>query len=203
MPLWLPLAAASTFVLLGLGVRSAVQKLRHGTFGVVLFRGDGKQHARDAGLLLLFASLFGQALAVLWTGRQPTDLAGALPAAAAWPRTGALFAGSGTAILFAAQLQLGSSWRVGIDNGARPGLVEVGFYRHCRNPIFTGLLLFLCGYLLLMPTWLSLLQLLLTTIGVHTQVRAEEAWLLRTYGDDYRAYAARVGRYLPRLGRRR
>jgi|KBSSwiStaDraftv2_1062776.scaffolds.fasta_scaffold1396174_1 protein-S-isoprenylcysteine O-methyltransferase Ste14 len=203
MPLWLPLAAASTFVLLGLGVRSAVQRVRHGTFGIVLFAGDGKQHARDAGLLLLLASLFGQAVAVLALGRRPEELVVALPGVACWPRTGALLAAVGTALLFASQLQLGGSWRIGIDEGARPGLVDHGFYRHCRNPIFSGMLLFLCGYLLLMPTWLSLLQLVLAAIGIHLQVRAEEAWLLRTYGDAWRTYAARVGRFVPGLGRLR
>jgi protein-S-isoprenylcysteine O-methyltransferase Ste14 len=54
-----------------------------------------------------------------------------------------------------------------------------------------------------MPTWLSLLQLVLAAIGIHLQVRAEEAWLLRTYGDAWRTYAARVGRFVPGLGRLR
>jgi protein-S-isoprenylcysteine O-methyltransferase Ste14 len=33
------------------------------------------------------------------------------------------------------------------------------------------------------------------------QIAAEEAYLLRTYGDAYRGYAGRVGRLLPWIGR--
>ena len=39
-------------------------------------------------------------------------------------------------------------------------------------------------------------------LGLELQVRAvEEPYLLRTHGDAYRAYAARVGRFLPGVGR--
>jgi protein-S-isoprenylcysteine O-methyltransferase Ste14 len=42
----------------------------------------------------------------------------------------------------------------------------------------------------------------LTVAAIQMQVRAvEEPYLLRTHGDNYAAYAARVGRFLPGLGR--
>jgi protein-S-isoprenylcysteine O-methyltransferase Ste14 len=71
------------------------------------------------------------------------------------PLVGALFFG-GLALLVAAQLRLGASWRIGIEEGAAPGLVTDGLYRVCRNPIFLALLVTLAGYALLLPTWLSL-----------------------------------------------
>ena len=40
-------------------------------------------------------------------------------------------------------------------------------------------------------------------IGIRQQVLAEEAYLLRTHGDAYRAYARRVGRFLPGVGKLR
>jgi protein-S-isoprenylcysteine O-methyltransferase Ste14 len=100
-----------------------------------------------------------------------------------------------------AQLHLGASWRIGIDEGASPGLVTSGLYRFCRNPIFLALLVTLSGYTLMLPTRLSLGLLLGAYIGVRQQVAAEEAYLLRTYGESYREYARRVGRFLPGLGR--
>lgn len=101
----------------------------------------------------------------------------------------------------AAQLHLGKSWRIGIDEHARPGLVTTGFFRWCRNPIFAFLLLGLIGFQMLLPTWLFTLALVGGYVGIARQVAAEEAWLTRAYGDAYRDYARRVGRFLPWIGR--
>ena len=40
-------------------------------------------------------------------------------------------------------------------------------------------------------------------IGIRLQVAAEEEYLLRTYGDEYRDYARRVGRFVAGVGRLR
>lgn len=117
--------------------------------------------------------------------------------------TGALLLFGGIALLIAAQLDLGASWRIGIEEGASPGLVTGGLYRFCRNPIFLALIVIVAGYALLLPTRLSLILLVGAYIGVRQQASAEEAYLMRTYGDSYRAYARRVGRFLPGLGRLR
>jgi protein-S-isoprenylcysteine O-methyltransferase Ste14 len=47
----------------------------------------------------------------------------------------------------------------------------------------------------------SLLLLAGGYVGVRAQTSAEEAYLERAYGDAWRAYARRVGRFLPGLGR--
>jgi protein-S-isoprenylcysteine O-methyltransferase Ste14 len=63
------------------------------------------------------------------------------------------------------------------------------------------MLVLMAGYALLLPTRLSLALLIAAAIGVRLQVAAEEAYLLRTYGDEYRAYAKEVGRFVPGLGK--
>ncbi len=105
--------------------------------------------------------------------------------------------------LVMAQLNLGASWRIGIEESTSPGLVTSGLYRFCRNPIFLAILTILTGYTLLLPTRLSLILLLGAFIGIRQQVLAEEAYLLRAYGDAYREYARNVGRFLPGVGRLR
>ncbi len=125
------------------------------------------------------------------------------PDARIWQVTGALVLFGGLILLIVSQLDLGASWRIGIDEGTRPGLVTRGLYRFCRNPIFLAILMTLGGYTILIPTRLSLALLLGGFIGIRQQVRTEEAYLLRAYGDDYRAYARRVGRFLPGIGRLR
>jgi len=153
-------------------------------------------------VLLLF--LVGQAVtAAAW----PKSLARLdstyHPAAAIWQATGTVLLFGGIALLVIAQLNLGASWRIGIEEGSSPGLVTSGFYRVCRNPIFFAILIMLTGYTVLLPTRLSLALLVGAFIGIRQQVLTEEAYLHRTYGDDYRAYARRVGRFVPGIGRAR
>ena len=107
----------------------------------------------------------------------------------------------GVVFLVTSQLSLGASWRIGIEEGARPGLVTDGIYAFCRNPIYLAMLITIAGYAVLIPTRLSLVMLVGAFIGIRRQVFAEEAYLVRTYGDAFRAYASRVGRFLPGIGR--
>jgi protein-S-isoprenylcysteine O-methyltransferase Ste14 len=108
---------------------------------------------------------------------------------------------AGIAFLAAAQLNLGASWRVGINENEAPGLVKSGLYRFCRHPIYLGLLTALAGYAALLPTLLSLVLLAAAYVGARAQAAAEEAYLRRTYGEAFDAYARRVGRFLPAIGK--
>ena len=58
----------------------------------------------------------------------------------------------------------------------------------------------LAGLVVLLPTALSLAVLAVSIAGVRAQVLEEEDYLLRVYGDDYRNYVGRVGRFLPGIG---
>jgi protein-S-isoprenylcysteine O-methyltransferase Ste14 len=109
----------------------------------------------------------------------------------------------GLALVVCGQIDLGESWRIGIDQAARPGLVVDGLYRISRNPIFLGMFVSLVGFLLLMTTVLSLFVLIGSMLVVRYQVRREEMYLLEAYGIAYRSYAQRVGRFLPWMGRLR
>ena len=71
-----------------------------------------------------------------------------------------------------------------------------------RNPIYTGSFLAIAGVFLMVPNVLSAVALILIIPGLEIQVRrVEEPYLLRTHGDTYRAYARRVGRFIPWVGR--
>jgi protein-S-isoprenylcysteine O-methyltransferase Ste14 len=95
---------------------------------------------------------------------------------------------------------MGSSFRIGIDD-AETKLVEGGLFALVRNPIFTGVLILLTGVALAAPCKWSVLLWVAGTIAVSRQTRLEEEHLLAMHGGAYRAYAARVGRFLPGVGR--
>ena len=199
----LPLIAVLVFYGLGFGWRTWVQLRRYGSSGIVLFRsGRPGQHLREALFVVLAVALLAEAALAAVAPRRLPGLVPLAPATAAVLRaTGTVMVLGATALMLAAQLDLGASWRVGIDEGARPGLVTGGLYRYSRNPIYVAMLTALLGFALLLPSWISLGLLIGAGLGIRRHVRDEEAYLARTYGEEYRRYAARVGRFVPGVGR--
>jgi protein-S-isoprenylcysteine O-methyltransferase Ste14 len=113
-----------------------------------------------------------------------------------------MLAGAGATLV--AQLQMGASWRVGVGEDERTALVTHGLFAVVRNPIFSAMLVALAGLALAVPNALSWLAVPAALLAVELQVRAvEEPYLLRVQGEPYRAYARRVGRFVPGLGRLR
>jgi protein-S-isoprenylcysteine O-methyltransferase Ste14 len=101
-----------------------------------------------------------------------------------------------------AQVQMGDSWRIGVDPGERTALVRSGIYRRIRNPIYAGMVLFALGQLVARPNPLAATAAVLMVVGVEIQVRAvEEPYLVRTHGGQYREWASTAGRFVPVLGR--
>jgi protein-S-isoprenylcysteine O-methyltransferase Ste14 len=200
---WLPLGGVLATLVIAFLWRPWLQRRRYGSSGILLFRtGGAAQRVRDACAVALFVLLLAQALiAALAPDSLPLAQADRRAHATARLALGGLLMLAGLVLLVAAQLELGASWRIGIDERARPRLVTSGLYALTRNPIFLALLVIVAGYTLLIPTLLSAALLAGAWVGTRLQIAAEEAYLLRTYGGQYRAYARRVGRFLPGIGK--
>lgn len=95
-----------------------------------------------------------------------------------------------------AQIQMGDSWRIGIDEKTNSPLVQHGLFGVSRNPIFLGMLVMLVGLLFAIPTAATLIVTLLGFVLIHIQVRLEEPFLLDKYGEAYRVYQKHVRRWL-------
>jgi protein-S-isoprenylcysteine O-methyltransferase Ste14 len=78
-------------------------------------------------------------------------------------------------------------------------LVTTGPYRWIRHPLYTfGFVFFLALILITGIWWLAAGMLIVVPILAWRTLR-EEAYLLARFGDEYRSYMQRTGRYLPRL----
>ncbi|HEX2803318.1 MAG TPA: isoprenylcysteine carboxylmethyltransferase family protein [Sphingomicrobium sp.] len=76
-------------------------------------------------------------------------------------------------------------------------LVTSGIYRWTRNPMYLGMALIYAGIAVLFDSLLALVLLIPVLIIIQLYVIArEEAYLERTFGDEYLAYKARVRRWL-------
>jgi protein-S-isoprenylcysteine O-methyltransferase Ste14 len=106
------------------------------------------------------------------------------------------------AVVVLAQAQMGAAWRIGIDERRTP-LVTHGLYQVVRNPIYSAMGLMLAGALLVAPSPWVLAAAVAVAVALAVQTRLEERHLQALHGPSWQAYAARVGRFLPGIGRLR
>lgn len=79
-------------------------------------------------------------------------------------------------------------------------LVVSGFYRHLRNPMYTGVIAILVGEALLFASWPLVLYAVGVALAMHLfVVLYEERKLERTFGAEYETFRAYVPRWLPRI----
>jgi protein-S-isoprenylcysteine O-methyltransferase Ste14 len=83
-------------------------------------------------------------------------------------------------------------------------LVTEGLYRHSRNPLYLGNLLILLGLFMIHNNpWVYAMGIPFFLLAYQAIVRAEEIYLRDRFGEEYKAYCDRVGRWVPRLGNAR
>jgi len=95
-----------------------------------------------------------------------------------------------------AQSNMRESWRIGIDEENKTELVTNGFFAISRNPIFLGIMIANIGLFLVLPNAFTLLIIALSTVSINTQIRLEEEFLLKEFGEQYSKYKGRVNRWI-------
>ena len=99
---------------------------------------------------------------------------------------------SGIAATVYAQVDMGDSWRIGVDPAETTTLVRTGVFGWVRNPIFTAMMTFGFGIALVTPNRWRSLGFVLLVATIETQVRVvEEPYLAAIHGDSYRDYLRR------------
>lgn len=193
------LALYGLLLFLTLGVRVAIQLRRTGSSGI-----HGLGLGTDP-LELFVGAVFAAGLGAGAIAPMLV-LSGAVEPIAAVDGTvghllGLALALTGIVAIFAAQMAMGSAWRIGVDPEERTTLVTDGPFRLVRNPIYSAIPPTVFGLLLMAPSPIAVCALALLAIALEMQVRfVEEPHLLRTHGAEYAAYASRVGRFVPRVG---
>lgn len=85
---------------------------------------------------------------------------------------------------------------------ARPQaqLVTSGPYRWVRHPLYVMGLVGYTGFALLAENWFIFAVLLLSFVALAVRTNQEEARLIEKFGDQYRQYMDRTGRFFPKFG---
>jgi protein-S-isoprenylcysteine O-methyltransferase Ste14 len=122
-----------------------------------------------------------------------------------WVRWSGLGIGSlGLLVLCWVQHTLGVNFSATLRLRRGHTLVTNGPYRMVRHPMYTALILLWTGLALLSANWFIGLEVLAGVSGIiRNRAPLEEAMMLESFGDTYREYMGRTGRFLPRLWHRR
>lgn len=94
---------------------------------------------------------------------------------------------------------MGRSWRMGIDPAERTEMISQGPYRWLAHPIYALSQLMMLGTLLSLPSPLMMIAGALHLSLLHWEARREERHMLRSHGEMYRRYRARVGGFVPKF----
>jgi protein-S-isoprenylcysteine O-methyltransferase Ste14 len=199
----MPIVALVLFAIfagLGFGWRSWEQRRRTGSTG---FRGVSGQlgstewFAGVGFVVAIAAAVFAPLLQLVGV----VSPVGVLHAP--WIQTtGIVIAAIGIAATVYAQVDMGDSWRIGVDPSETTTLVRTGVFAWVRNPIFTAMITFGFGIALVTPNLVALAGFVLLVVTIELQVRVvEEPHLLTVHGDAYLNYLANVGRFVPAVGR--
>ena len=103
-------------------------------------------------------------------------------------------------ILLLSFLGLGSSLTANPVPKEKAELVTDGLYKLVRHPIYTGLLLLGLSLVLTAGVFPHVLVWLLLVVLLNFKARFEESLLMKKY-PEYVEYAAKTGRFIPRLKR--
>lgn len=149
------------------------------------------------GMRLAGLITFGSTAAWLWKPHSFAWAAHPIPDLVRWTGVGA-FALS-IAWLIWMFVSLGRNLTDTVVTRRNAHFVDRGPYRYVRNPMYSGILMVGISLGLALGTWLLPLAAAIMFAVLARRTRIEEAYLIARFGDQYRGYMARVGRFFPHL----
>ena len=118
-----------------------------------------------------------------------------------WVRWGGVVAGVFCSLLMYWTLSsLGRNLTDTVVTRKEATLVTIGPYRWVRHPFYVTAALLMSSVTLLTANWLIGVTSLIVLLTVRTP--KEEAMLIERFGEQYRDYMTKTGRFVPRLFRR-
>ena len=105
-------------------------------------------------------------------------------------------------LFWRAHADLGRNWSPSLQIMESHTLITKGIYQSIRHPMYASQWVFVIAQILLIQNWIAGPATLLVFAPFYfLRVPQEEQMMIEQFGAVYRAYMARTGRVLPRLGR--
>ncbi|MBD3255361.1 MAG: DUF1295 domain-containing protein [Candidatus Lokiarchaeota archaeon] len=97
---------------------------------------------------------------------------------------------------------VGKSIKNAVNTESRPKLITTGIYHYIRHPVYTAILLGIFGTFLIIPNIIMLSFLIFMVLLLFLHSREEEKILIQMFGEEYKDYKKKTGRFLPKLIRK-
>jgi protein-S-isoprenylcysteine O-methyltransferase Ste14 len=158
---------------------------------------------RQEGLFILFTLRpigFAAMLAVLAYMINPRSMAWSSIAAPEWLRWSGIALGViGGSLLIWTLPNLGKNLTDTVVTRRAHTLVSSGPYRWIRHPFYDAVALYLAANALAAANWFVFLTGVAVVALLVIRTRTEEEKLILRFGDSYRTYVGRTGRFFPRM----
>lgn len=121
-----------------------------------------------------------------------------LPAVSSVQVSGIAMVAAGLGFAIMARWYLGSNWSGAVTVKEDHSLVRSGPYKYVRHPIYTGILIGLCGTAVVDGAWHSVLAVGFALFGLVYKSRIEEERMLKTF-PEYEEYRRETAALIPLL----
>ena len=96
------------------------------------------------------------------------------------------------------QAALGKQWSPQLQLREEHHLVTTGPYARIRHPLYTAMIGYGVGVALVTANWVFVAFALMVVVGSIARAPKEEEMMLQEFGEEYKAYIQRTGRFFPK-----
>jgi protein-S-isoprenylcysteine O-methyltransferase Ste14 len=96
------------------------------------------------------------------------------------------------------QITLDTQWSAQLQLRQEHHLITSGPYARVRHPLYSAMQGWATGLALLTANWVFVVFAALTLIGLFARAPREEQMMLEQFGDEYREYMIKTGRFWPK-----
>jgi len=96
------------------------------------------------------------------------------------------------------QVALGKEWSPQLQLRNKHRLVTSGPYSHIRHPLYTAMFGYGIGLALETANWVFIVFALVMIASLVARVPKEEQMMVEEFGEEYKAYIQRTGRFFPK-----
>jgi protein-S-isoprenylcysteine O-methyltransferase Ste14 len=93
---------------------------------------------------------------------------------------------------------LGTLWSAQLQLRTNHRLITSGPYSRIRHPMYTAILVWVTSLGFVIANWVPIIFAVLVAVILVARVPREEQMIVERFGDEYREYMKRAGRFLPK-----
>jgi protein-S-isoprenylcysteine O-methyltransferase Ste14 len=96
------------------------------------------------------------------------------------------------------QVALGKEWSPQLQLREEHHMVTTGPYSRIRHPLYTAMLGYGASLALVTANWIFIAFAVVMIAGLFARVPKEEQMMIEEFGEEYKAYMQRTGRFFPK-----